>query len=58
MLGVMSERPLLISAILTHAATYHGDVEIVSRNAGIYHKLYGAPDEPRKAAAATRRHKK
>jgi fatty-acyl-CoA synthase len=27
----MSERPLLISSILTHAATYHGDVEIVSR---------------------------
>lgn len=26
-------------------------VEIVSRNAGIYRKLYGAPDEPRKAAA-------
>jgi soluble lytic murein transglycosylase len=24
-------------------------VEIVSRNAGIYHKLYEAPDEPRKA---------
>jgi 3-(methylthio)propionyl---CoA ligase len=31
MLGLMSERPLLISSILTHAATYHGDVEIVSR---------------------------
>ena len=27
----MSERPLLISSIITHAATYHGDVEIVSR---------------------------
>src|SRR6516165_1913707 len=31
MLGVMSERPLLISAILGHAATYHRDTEIVSR---------------------------
>jgi 3-(methylthio)propionyl---CoA ligase len=31
MLGLMSERPLLISSIITHAATYHGDVEIVSR---------------------------
>src|SRR6516225_2846921 len=31
MRGVMSERPLLISAILAHAATYHGDTEIVSR---------------------------
>ena len=30
MLGLMSERPLLISSILTHAATYHGDAEIVS----------------------------
>ena len=31
MLGLMSERPLLISAILSHAALYHGDAEIVSR---------------------------
>jgi fatty-acyl-CoA synthase len=31
MLGLMSEWPLLISSILTHAATYHGEVEIVSR---------------------------
>jgi acyl-CoA synthetase (AMP-forming)/AMP-acid ligase II len=31
MLGLMSERPLLIPSIMTHAATYHGDVEIVSR---------------------------
>ncbi len=31
MLGLMSERPLLISSIITHAATFHGDVEIVSR---------------------------
>ena len=30
MLGLMSERPLLISSILTHAAAYHGDAEIVS----------------------------
>ena len=29
--GVMSERPLLISSILVHAATYHHDTEIVSR---------------------------
>ncbi len=32
MLGLMSERSLLISSIITHAATYHGDVEIVSRS--------------------------
>jgi 3-(methylthio)propionyl---CoA ligase len=31
MLGIMSERPLLISSIISHAATYHGDVEIVTR---------------------------
>jgi acyl-CoA synthetase (AMP-forming)/AMP-acid ligase II len=31
MLGLMSERPLLISSIISHAATYHGDAEIVSR---------------------------
>ena len=31
MLGVMSERPLLVSAILGHAAAYHRDTEIVSR---------------------------
>ena len=32
MLGVMSERPLLVSAILGHAAVYHRDTEIVSRS--------------------------
>jgi 3-(methylthio)propionyl---CoA ligase len=31
MLGLMSERPLLISAIIKHAAVYHRDTEIVSR---------------------------
>ncbi len=31
MLGLMSERPLLISSIITHAARYHNDAEIVSR---------------------------
>jgi 3-(methylthio)propionyl---CoA ligase len=33
MLGLMSERPLLISSIIGHAATYHADGEIVSRTA-------------------------
>jgi fatty-acyl-CoA synthase len=28
--GLMQNRPLLISGLLRHAATYHGDVEIVS----------------------------
>jgi 3-(methylthio)propionyl---CoA ligase len=31
MRGLMSERPLLISTIIEHAARYHGDVEVVSR---------------------------
>jgi fatty-acyl-CoA synthase len=31
MLGLMSERPLLVSAIIKHAAIYHRDTEIVSR---------------------------
>jgi 3-(methylthio)propionyl---CoA ligase len=29
--GLMSERPLLVSAIIAHAAIYHRDTEIVSR---------------------------
>ncbi len=32
MRGLMSERPLLISAIIKHAAVYHRDTEVVSRN--------------------------
>ncbi len=32
MKGLMAERPLLISSILTHAETVFGDVEIVSRS--------------------------
>ena len=31
MQGLMSERPLLVSAIIEHAAMYHRDTEIVSR---------------------------
>ena len=29
--GLMSERPLLVSAIIAHAAIYHHDTEFVSR---------------------------
>jgi 3-(methylthio)propionyl---CoA ligase len=48
MLGAMSERPLLISAILTHAATYHGDTEIVSRTVeGTVHRYTYAEAERR-----------
>lgn len=32
MLGLMMDRPLLISQIIEHAAEYHGDNEIVSRS--------------------------
>jgi fatty-acyl-CoA synthase len=32
MLGMMQDQPLLISRILTHAARYHGDTELVSRS--------------------------
>jgi acyl-CoA synthetase (AMP-forming)/AMP-acid ligase II len=31
MRGLMSDRPLLISTLIEHAARYHGDAEIVSR---------------------------
>ncbi|MGE2834336.1 long-chain-fatty-acid--CoA ligase [Mycobacterium sp. SMC-4] len=31
MLGLMQDRPLLISSLIEHAATFHGDTEIVSR---------------------------
>ncbi|MCG7580692.1 long-chain-fatty-acid--CoA ligase [Mycolicibacterium sp. OfavD-34-C] len=31
MLGLMQERPLLISSLIEHAAAYHADTEIVSR---------------------------
>jgi acyl-CoA synthetase (AMP-forming)/AMP-acid ligase II len=34
MLGLMMDRPLVISAIIDHAARYHGDTEIVSVNTG------------------------
>src|SRR6516225_12153520 len=48
MLGVMSERPLLISAILDHAATYHRDTEIVSRTVeGAIHRYTYAEAECR-----------
>ncbi len=48
MLGLMSERPLLVSAIMTHAATYHGDVEVVSRTAeGPIHRYTYAEAEKR-----------
>jgi len=48
MLGAMSERPLLISAILAHAATCHRDTEIVSRTVeGAIHRYTYAEAERR-----------
>ena len=46
--GLMSERPLLISAIIKHAARYHGDTEIVSRTVdGTIHRYTYAEAERR-----------
>ena len=53
MLGLMSERPLLISAIITHAATYHRDTEIVSRTVegGIHRYTYAEAERRAKRLA-------
>src|SRR6266478_6152585 len=48
MQGLMSERPLLISSIITHAALYHHDTEIVSRTVeGAIHRYTYAEAERR-----------
>ena len=51
--GLMSERPLLISAIIKHAATYHGDTEIVSRTVegGIHRYTYAKAERRSKQLA-------
>ncbi len=53
MLGLMSERPLLVSAIISHAATYHGDAEIVSRTVEgpIHRYTYGEAERRSKQLA-------
>jgi len=53
MLGVMSERPLLVSAILDHAAAYHRDTEIVSRSVEgtIYRHTYAEAERRSKRLA-------
>jgi 3-(methylthio)propionyl---CoA ligase len=58
MLGMMSERPLLISSIIGHAATYHGDVEIVSRTVEgpIHRYTYRDADRRVKQLAGALRH--
>jgi 3-(methylthio)propionyl---CoA ligase len=53
MLGMMMERPLLVSSIITHAATYHGDTEIVSRTTeGPIHRYTYAAAEKRSKKVA------
>ncbi len=49
MLGLIQERPLLLTSLLDHAATYHGAVEIVSRMADGGTHRYGYRDAHRRA---------
>jgi len=58
MRGLMSEQPLLVSMLIRHAATFHNDVEIVSRTVeGATHRYtYGeAERRSRQLAQALRR---
>src|ERR1700730_3240289 len=55
MQGLMSERPLLVSSIITHAGVYHHDTEIVSRTAerAIHRSTYAEADpRPKRLARA------
>jgi 3-(methylthio)propionyl---CoA ligase len=51
--GLMSERPLLISAIIKHAAIYHCDTEVVSRTVegAIHRYTYGEAERRSKQLA-------
>jgi 3-(methylthio)propionyl---CoA ligase len=53
MQGLMSERPLLISAIIKHAALYHRDTEIVTRTVegGMHRYTYEAAERRAKRLA-------
>jgi 3-(methylthio)propionyl---CoA ligase len=53
MLGLMSERPLLVSAIIEHAAKYHPDTEIVSRtiDGAVHRYTYSAAQRRSKQLA-------
>jgi fatty-acyl-CoA synthase len=58
MQGLMMERPLLISAIIKHAAIYHRDTEIVSQTveSGIHRYTYfEAEQRSKKLARALQR---
>jgi len=53
MLGLMGDRPLLISSIIAHAAQYHRDTEIVTRTVeGPIHRYTYAEAERRAKQAA------
>jgi 3-(methylthio)propionyl---CoA ligase len=49
MLGLMQDRPMMISSILSFAAQYHGDVEIVSVTADNPRHRYGYADAHKRA---------
>src|SRR5256886_13191128 len=53
MQGLMSERPLLVSAIIKHAGIYHRDTEIVSRTVegAIHRYTYGEAERRSKRLA-------
>jgi fatty-acyl-CoA synthase len=53
MQGLMSERPLLVSSIIKHAAVYHRDTEIVSRTVEgpIHRYTYGEAERRSKRLA-------
>ena len=55
MFGLMQDRPLLISSLIEHAATFHPDTEIVSRlpEGGQHRTTWrGIRDESRRLANA------
>ena len=53
--GLMMDRPLLVSSLIEHAATYHGDTEIVSRTVeGPNHRTTYAEASGGQSASRTR----
>jgi fatty-acyl-CoA synthase len=54
MRGLMSERPLLVSALIQHAARYHGDQEIVSRRVDGRIRRYSYAEAERRARRLAR----
>jgi fatty-acyl-CoA synthase len=55
MQGLMSERPLLVSSIIEHAANYHRDTEVVSRtiDGAVHRYTYGVAARRAKRLART-----